>query len=197
MLPDMDGFTVLERLKENPMTSGIPVVIVSVLSDPERGYALGAVDYVSKPFEENKLVHAVRGALRFLEQSEGHRLLVADSDSQVSTLLKESLSLHGYEVWTASDGQQALAQVHECRPDLILLDTKLPVVDGYEVIRRLKSDEATRSIPIIVLTASPIDKEQHRVQVLGMEVSQYVTKPLSVEMLIREIQKATVGKPLD
>jgi len=197
MLPDMDGFTVLERLKENPMTSGIPVVIVSVLSDTERGYALGAVDYVAKPFEESKLIRAVQGALRPLEHSEGYRLLVADQDSQVSTLLKESLALHGYEVWTASDGQEALARAHECQPDLILLDTKLPVVDGYEVIRRLKGDEATRSIPIIVLTDSPIDKEQHRVQVLGMEVSQYVTKPLSVEMLIREIQKATVGKPLD
>lgn len=176
------------------MTAGIPVVIVSVLSDTERGYALGAMDYITKPFDESKLLQAVQGALRVLEESEGHRLLVADQDPQVTTLLEESLSLHGYEVWTASDGQQALAQVNECHPDLILLDTKLPVVEGYEVIRQLKSEKATRSIPIIVLTDSSVDREQDRVQMLGMEVSQYVTKPLSVEMLIREIQKATVGR---
>jgi CheY-like chemotaxis protein len=193
MLPDVDGFTVLERLKENPLTSGIPVVIVSVLSDTERGYALGAVDYVTKPFEESKLIQAVEGALRFLEESEGQRLLVVDHDLEVLTLLEESLSLHGYEVSIASDGQEALAQVHACEPDLILLDTQLPVVDGYEVIRQLKSDESTRSIPIIVLTESSVDKEQDSVQVLGMEINQYVTKPLSIEMLIREIQKATVG----
>jgi CheY-like chemotaxis protein len=78
-----------------------------------------------------------------------------------------------------------------------LLDTKLPVVDGYEVIRQLKSSEATRSIPIIVLTDTSVAREQDRVQMLGMEVSQYVTKPLSVEMLIREIQKATVGRTLE
>ena len=81
------------------------------------------------------------------------------------------------------------------RPDLILLDTQLPVVDGYEVIRQLKSNETTRSIPIIVLTESSIDKERDSVQVLGTDISQYVTKPLSIETLIREIQKATVGIP--
>jgi PAS domain S-box-containing protein len=197
MLPDMDGFTVLEQLKESPMTAGIPVVIVSVLSDTERGYALGAVDYITKPFGESHLLKAVQGALRTLEESESYRLLVADQDPKVTTLLEESLSLHGYEVWTASDGEKALAQVNESEPDLILLDTKLPVVDGYEVIRQLKSNEATRSIPIIVLTDSSVDKEQDRVRMLGMEVSQYVTKPLSVEMLIHEIQRATVGKTLE
>ena len=68
-------------------------------------------------------------------------------------------------------------------------------MDGYEVIRRLKSDDSTRSIPIIVLTGSSVDKERDKVRVLGMEVSQYVAKPLSIEMLIREIQKATIGIP--
>jgi CheY-like chemotaxis protein len=71
----------------------------------------------------------------------------------------------------------------------------VPVVDGYEVIRQLKSDESTRSIPIIVLTESSVDKERDSVQVLGMDTNGYVTKPLSIEMLIREIQKAIVGIP--
>lgn len=177
------------------MTSGIPVVIVSVLSDTERGYALGAVDYVTKPFDESKLIQSVKGALHSLDESEGQRLLVADRDPEVLTLLEESLALQGYQVQVASDGQEALAQVYEYEPDLILLDTQLPEVDGYEVIRRLKNDDSTRSIPIIVLTGSSVDKERDRVRVLGMEVSQYVAKPLSIEMLIREIQKATIGIP--
>lgn len=65
-------------------------------------------------------------------------------------------------------------------------------MDGYDVIRELKGDESTRSIPVIVLTASSVDKEADRVQVLGAEVNQYLKKPLSIEMLIREIKKATV-----
>lgn len=192
MLPDMDGFGVLEELKENPLTSGIPVVIVSVLTDTEKGYALGAVDYVVKPFEESKLLQAVRTALLSLEEVKPHRVLVADDDPEVLAMLEDALSLHGYRVWTASNGQEALAQVNECEPDLILLDTRMPVMDGYDVIRELKGDESTRSIPVIVLTASSVDKEADRVQVLGAEVNQYLKKPLSIEMLIREIKKATV-----
>jgi CheY-like chemotaxis protein len=117
---------------------------------------------------------------------------VADDDPEVLALLDEALTLHGYQVWTASDGQEALERVRECEPDLILLDTQMPVVDGYDVIRELKGDESTRPIPVIAITASPVDKERDRVRVLGMEVDQYVTKPLSIEMLIQEIKKATV-----
>jgi PAS domain S-box-containing protein len=192
MLPDVDGFTVLEQLKENPLTSGIPVVIVSVLTDAEKGYALGAVDYVVKPFEEPELLEVVQNALLSLGESAPHRIVVADDDPEVLALLDEALTLHGYQVWTASDGQEALERVRECEPDLILLDTQMPVVDGYDVIRELKGDESTRPIPVIAITASPVDKERDRVRVLGMEVDQYVTKPLSIEMLIQEIKKATV-----
>ncbi len=76
-------------------------------------------------------------------------------------------------------------------PDLILLDLRMPVMDGYEVIRRLKGDETTRVIPIIVITASPVDKERDKVQVLGMGVDQYMTKPLSVETIVAEIKRVT------
>jgi DNA-binding response OmpR family regulator len=155
------------------------------------------VDYVVKPFLEKELLETVHHALSYLETSRPHKLVVADDDPEVLEQMEQALSLHGYEVWTASDGEKAMAQVNESEPDLILLDTKLPVVDGYEVIRQLKSNEVTRSIPIIVLTDSSVDRAQDRVQMLGMEVSQYVTKPLSVEMLIHEIQKATVGKTLE
>ena len=196
MLPDLDGFSVLEQLKENPVTSGIPVIIVSVLTDTEKGYALGAVDYVVKPFEETKLLDAVQNALLSLEDASPHRVVVADDDPETLALLEEALSLHGYRVWTASNGEEALALVHEHQPDLILVDTNMPIMDGYEVIRQLKVDEATRPIPIVVITTSPVDKERDRVQVLGMEVNQYLTKPLSIEMLIREIKKAMVEGPI-
>ncbi len=194
MLPDLDGFVVLERLKRNPLTSAIPVVVVSVLTDTEKGYALGAVDYVVKPFDEQALVDTVHKALQFVEQAKPQTLLVADDDLGVLNQVEKALSLHGYEVWTASDGKEALARVGESRPDLILLDIKMPGMDGYEVIRRLKSDEVTRPIPIIVITDSPLDKEQDRVRILGAEVREYLTKPLSVEMLIRGIKRAMMGK---
>lgn len=190
MLPDRDGFAVLEQLKENPVTNPIPVIIVSVLTDPERGYALGAVDYVVKPFEEKKLVESVHNALAPREKGAPVKLLVVDDDLDILNFLDQALSFHGYQVWTAVSGPEALERTEEVRPDLILLDIRMPGMDGYEVIRRLKGNEATRSIPIIVITASPVDKERDRVRVLGMGAAQYVTKPLSIESLVREIKMA-------
>ena len=194
MLPDVDGFEVLEQLKTNPMTSGIPVVIVSVLAESEKGFALGAVDYVVKPFVEQELLDIVHRALSYLEASRPHRLLVADDDPEVLARMEQALSLHGYEVWAAADGQEALDRAREIEPDLILLDVAMPLMDGYEVVRRLKRDEKTRPIPVIVATDSPADREQERVRVLGMDIAEYLTKPLSIEVLIREIKKVIAEK---
>jgi two-component system OmpR family response regulator len=174
------------------MTAAIPVVIASVLSDGEehKGYSLGAVDYVVKPFAEEKLLTAVRRALSALDSTQPHRVLVVDDDPDILSLMKEALSFHGYQVDTASNGQAALDRIDEAHPDLLLLDIRMPGMDGYDVIRRLKADESKRDIPIIVITASPVDKERDRVRVLGMGADQYVTKPLSIEGLILEIKKA-------
>ncbi len=195
MLPDLDGFVVLERLKDSPVTAPIPVIIVSVLTDSERGYALGAVDYVVKPFDEEKLLQSIRTALAPGEQDEQRTLLVVDDDPDIRGFLEQALSHQGYRVQTAAGGQEALDMVRESPPDLILLDLKMPGMDGYEVIRRLKENEDTRAIPIIVITASPVDKERDKVRVLGMGASQYLVKPLSVQELVAEIKKAIAEGP--
>jgi CheY-like chemotaxis protein len=195
MLPDIDGFAVLQRLKQSPLTSGIPVVIVSVLTETEKGYAMGAVDYVVKPFEEDQLLGVVKDAFRDLEKERPERLVVADDDAEALSLMERTLGLHGYQVWTAPNGEEALSQVTECEPDLILLDTEMPVVDGYEVVRRLQADASTRNIPVILITGRPIDRERDRVEVLGTRVARFVSKPLSMEILIREIKKVIAAEP--
>lgn len=194
MLPDMDGFVVLERLKEHPVTQPIPVVITSVVAEPQKGYALGAVDYIVKPFSREKLLSSVHRALSPLPTVESRHILVVDDDLDILSLMEEALSFHGYEITTARNGREALERVAESIPDLLLLDIKMPGVDGYEVIRRLKAADATRAIPIVVITASPVDRERDKVQVLGMGADQYLTKPLSIENLIHEIKKAIADK---
>jgi PAS domain S-box-containing protein len=190
VLPDLDGFLVLGRLREDPATAPIPVIIISVLADTETGYALGAVDYVAKPFEEDKLLKSVQLALSAQARDEPPDLLVVDDDPDILGLLHHALSFHGYHVRKAANGREALERVVDSVPDLILLDLKMPVMDGYEVIRRLKGDVATSSVPIIVITASRLDKEEEKGKVLGMGALQYITKPLSMETLVREIGSA-------
>jgi DNA-binding response OmpR family regulator len=128
--------------------------------------------------------------LATLDEGRPGRLLVVDDDHDILNFLDEALSYYGYDVVTAASGREALGKVEAALPDLILLDIKMPGMNGYEVIRHLKSKKATRPIPIIVITASPVDQERDRVRVLGMGATQYMTKPLSVDALIREVKAA-------
>jgi len=106
------------------------------------------------------------------------RVLVVDDDEQNRTLLAEKLLLDGYDVERASNGAEALAKVDAASPDLILLDVMMPVMDGYEALRRLKSNEATRYIPVIILTGrGEIDD---KVQGLEAGAEDYINKPYSL-----------------
>ncbi len=106
------------------------------------------------------------------------RVLVVDDDEQNRALLSEKLLLDGYDVERASNGAEALAKVNAAAPDLILLDVMMPVMDGYEALRRLKSNEATRYIPVIILTGrGEIDD---KVQGLEAGAEDYINKPYSL-----------------
>jgi PAS domain S-box-containing protein len=196
MLPDMDGFVVLERLKSHPVTAPIPVIVTSVLVEAERGYSLGAIDYVVKPLVEDKLLGSVRRAASSLWRVQGQaeayqaKLLVVDGDADSRSQTEESLSASGFEVFLAASGKDALDQLSRCQPDLILLDLETLDMDGYETIRWLKAQEDGSDVPIIIVTSSPVDREREKVTVLGMDAIPYVTKPLSLEALIDEIRRA-------
>jgi GAF domain-containing protein/DNA-binding response OmpR family regulator/nitrogen-specific signal transduction histidine kinase/HAMP domain-containing protein len=193
ILADMDGFEVLEKLKKDPVTTGIPVIIVSVVPDAEtRGLALGAAGYIGKPFEELQVLNQVRQVLASLGITENGRLnhvLVVDDDRHIVDWLKEALTNSGFVVQGAYNGHEALALAREDSPDLILLDLKMPDMDGYEVIRNLRREQATRSIPVIVITGSSFDDDYDHVEILGMGVEHMLTKPFSVETLVEEIKR--------
>jgi DNA-binding response OmpR family regulator len=148
------------------------------------------VDYLPKPVSREQLLSAARQALAARQESQSYRLLVVEDDPDIRSMMREALTRQGYEVSTATSGREVLGEVARSQPDLILLDLKMPGMDGYEVIRQLKAGHDTQSIPIIVTTASPLDKERDKIRVLGMGATQYITKPLSLNSLISEIKKA-------
>jgi signal transduction histidine kinase len=112
------------------------------------------------------------------------RVLVVDDLAEIRDLLQVYLEDEGYDVLTAKDGQEALTAVAAHPPDLILLDVMMPGIDGYEVCRRLKSDDKTAFIPIVMLTA--LQELEHRLQGIEMGADEYLTKPFRrMELLTR------------
>lgn len=119
------------------------------------------------------------------------RILVADDEIYILHILEFSLNLEGYEVISATSGEEALAKAAKERPDLVVLDVLMPQMDGHEVCRRLKTDERTRDIPVIFLSARDSQTDQDLGLRLGAEA--YITKPFSPQRLIDTIQNLLDG----
>ena len=119
------------------------------------------------------------------------KILVVDDEEHIVMILKDSLEFSGFQVVTAYDGVDALQRVEEDRPDLIVLDIGMPKLDGWEVCRRLKSDEKTKAIPIIILTAYAQTSDQRKGAQLGAD--RFITKPCDLTYLVEEINTLLGG----
>jgi DNA-binding response OmpR family regulator len=121
-------------------------------------------------------------------------LLVVDDEPEINRLVARIFEKRGYRVNTAGDGAEALASVESDRPDLIMLDLNLPKIDGWEVCRRLKSDPATRAIPIIMLTAAHANVDDAEIG-LGLGADEYVAKPFVRAVLLHNVERLLGREP--
>ncbi len=190
-LPDADGFELLQQLKNDPLTADIPVVIVSVMGDPQEGLRLGAVDYLTKPIEPGRLVASVN---RVLHGS--GKVLVVDDDRDTRDMLQAALEQRGFSVVLTSSGKRALTLARQEHPNLILLDLKLPGMDGYEVLQRLKGLPETADIPVVVITGSLTDDELKGQKILSLGAARFMTKPFAVDELAYEIGVLVTNRSL-
>jgi K+-sensing histidine kinase KdpD/DNA-binding response OmpR family regulator len=174
MMPDKDGWQVIQELKADPETNHIPVIICSIIAEKGRGISLGAADYLVKPILEQDLL----AALDQLDREEGrHRVLVVDDHAEDRQLLRRMIeSQEGYEVVEAAGGQEAINLVKQVFPHIIILDLMMPEMDGFAVLEAIKRDETTRSIPIIVVTAKDLTDEER--QALNHNVTALIQKGL-------------------
>jgi PAS domain S-box-containing protein len=154
MLPDMDGWEVLKRLKGDEVTNQIPAIVVSVVDNPELGAALGTVDYFVKPLEAKALVKRLSAInLKRLAGQGRTSVLIVDDEPANREWLKQVLEPAGFDVTTANGGREGIELAKAGKPDIVMLDLVMPDVDGFEVIQALSAAEETRTIPIVVLTA--------------------------------------------
>jgi signal transduction histidine kinase/CheY-like chemotaxis protein/CHASE3 domain sensor protein len=159
LLPGIDGWEVLTRLKADELTRNIPVVVISVIDNPALGRALGALDYFVKPVDRNALLSRLSQHAFTARAQQGEiRVLVVDDEPANVDLLRALLEPEGFKVLTAAGGRQGIDVAGTHHPDLILLDLMMPDVTGFDVVEALRTDPITRSIPIMVLTAKELTK---------------------------------------
>jgi len=170
MMPETDGWRALHRLKRDPRIAHIPVVMHTIVADQALGFSLGATDYLVKPVEREQLL----AALAKLTPVSTGPVLIVDDDENIRALLARILVDEQIPVSVAADGEEALRIVTEQAPRLVLLDLMMPGMDGFEVLRRLRADERTRHIPVVIVTAKTLSPEEERL--LSTEASMIVTK---------------------
>jgi signal transduction histidine kinase/CheY-like chemotaxis protein len=185
MMPGMDGWAVLAALKADPALAAIPVIMVTILDDKEMGFALGAVDYLTKPVDWARL----RGLVRSLRPAASTEpVLVVDDDPDVRDMLRRALETDGLAVLEAEHGRAALARIATQRPALILLDLTMPEMDGFEFLDVLRRSPDGRAIPVVVLTARDLTPEDR--QRLNGQVEQILLKgPHDRDELLAEIRR--------
>jgi CheY-like chemotaxis protein len=116
---------------------------------------------------------------------EGQSILIVDDNAQNLKLARVVLASEGFDVWTASDAEEALQLLRTVTPSLILMDVQLPGMDGLELTRRLKADPATRAIRVVALTAYAMRGDDEKAFAAGCDG--YITKPIDIERLAAEV----------
>ncbi|HEX6095284.1 MAG TPA: response regulator [Thermoanaerobaculia bacterium] len=188
VLPGMDGWEVLKRLKTDAATRQLPVVIISMVENRDLGLALGADDYFVKPVDRTRLLDR----LKEITARGGKRLLVIDDDTTVHAILHEDLSALGYAIDNAFCGEDGLRFAEERAPDVIILDLMMPGMSGFDVAGSLKENPRTADIPILVLTSKEISNDDRAL--LHTKVSSFVQKGTSArDQLVRELRRVTAA----
>ncbi len=115
------------------------------------------------------------------------RILVVEDQEDNRQIIRDMLSTSDYQITEAENGEEALAAVAKQRPDLILMDIQMPVLDGYEATRRIKADPGLRSIPIIAITSYALSGDEQKARAAGCD--DYVPKPYSPRQLLAKIRQ--------
>jgi DNA-binding response OmpR family regulator len=164
LLPGINGWEFLHRIREQHSFAGVPVVIISVTSDTQRGLSLGASKVLQKPISFNVLKSALQ-ELGIVNLGQNVKVLVVDDDPYAIRLIGQHLKQLDIEVIEAVTGQEGIELAISKKPSLIILDLMMPGINGFEVVETLKEHDESKFIPIFILSAKILtekDKKQLR-----------------------------------
>lgn len=183
------GWKVLEKLKEMPETKDIPVIIVSMIEERDRGFSLGAVDFLVKPITREQLVQTLtKHGLTVRPETGPVHILVIDDEPKTVDLVAAVLEAEGYCVQKAYGGQEGMDLATKQGYDLIILDLMMPKVDGFDVVEKLKRHAGSKDVPIIIATAKDLT-EDDLLKLRGKVESIAQKGRFSKEELLRDIKR--------
>jgi PAS domain S-box-containing protein len=182
LMPDLDGFALIQQLKAHPETAHIPVIFLSIVQDRQQGLRLGASAFLTKPIDERKFYETVRALL----EPRGQPVLVVDDDRDYAQLLKRLLERQGFSVELAHDGDDALKKILSKRYQLVILDKNLPKRSGLDVLQEMRNSRSLHRVPVIVISGSAHAEEaEHTAQILGAK--KFLSKKLAPQSIVEEI----------
>ena len=185
LMPKMDGWAVLTALKADPELAEVPVVMLTMMSDQEMGYMLGASEYLTKPIDRNRLLSVLD---RYKPKGTDDGVLIVEDDEPTRQVLRRTMAKQGWAVTEASNGQVGLDRLRRHTPSLILLDLMMPEMDGFEFLAELRHHEQWQQIPVVVLTSKDLTPEERGL--LSGKVERILQKGMySREALLKEVKK--------
>ncbi len=191
MMPQMNGWSVLNALKADPALSAIPVVMTTFVDDQKLGYSLGAADYLLKPIEW----HALNRVMERLTPGRSGGILTIDDDADTRQRLGAMLARSGWTVIEAAGGQAGLEAVAEAVPALVLLDLMMPGMDGFAFLRAFREIEGCHDVPVVVLTAKDLTAEdRQRLKAADHVLVKDSTSMRDLGETVREIMSAAVAE---
>jgi PAS domain S-box-containing protein len=204
MLPHRSGWEVLAQIKAHPETCSIPVIIVSVVDERSHGLELGATEYLVKPINRqqfHQVIHQLRqpttnltlesqntpeiDAPSQITQKSPLILIAEDNEANVDTI-SNYLESRGYRLLVAKNGVESIELTKNHHPDLILIDIQMPIMDGLEATRLIRTDQNLTNIPIIALTGLAMPGDRNKCLQAG--ANEYLTKPVRLKQLTTMIE---------
>ncbi len=159
MMPGMDGWAVLAALKADPDLRDIPVIMLTIVDDKRMGFSLGAAEYLTKPIDREQLRRVLA---KYRHSEPTGSVLVVEDDPAASELLRRTLEGEGWTVSTARNGREALGQMDQAEPAIILLDLMMPEMDGFEFLSEIRSLPRASTVPVIVVTAKELTSDERK-----------------------------------
>jgi len=195
LLPGMDGWEFLTKLKADKRLAHVPVVILSIVADSNRGLSLGAAQVLQKPVSAEDLQTALckLGFVKSANTQPSLNVLVVDDDPKAVEIISAYLEHANHSVIRAYGGSEAIHIAKSQTPDLMVLDLMMPEVSGFEVVEELKLDKRTAKIPIIIVTSKFLTPDEHHL-LKGQVLAVLEKSEFNHGNFISEVHRALAGQ---